>query len=68
MDIETLQIPYFHVGATQTGYLVQAEHSQTSDVVREGHATMKAAVARAITLMQAGYSIEIWSRASLEEH
>ena len=68
MDIETLQNTHFHVAASQAGYSVHAEHSQTGDVVREGHATMKAAIAHAITLMQAGYSIEIWSPASLEEH
>jgi hypothetical protein len=68
MDIETLLIQDIPAAATQAAYSVQAQHSKTGDVVREGHATMKAAVARAIALMQAGYSIEIWSPASLEEH
>ncbi len=63
-----LQMPHSHIDATHTGYSVQARHSQTGDVVRESHATMKAAVARGVELAQAGYSIEIWSPAYLEGH
>jgi hypothetical protein len=68
MDTETLKITRSQIDATHAGYSVQAKHSQTGDVVRESHATMKAAVARGVELVQAGYSIEIWSPAYLEEH
>jgi len=66
MHIELLLARPFHSDATCAAYSVQAEHSQTGDVVREGYATMNAAVMRAADLIQAGYSIEIWSPASLE--
>ena len=39
---------------------------QTGDVVREGYATMRAAVARAADLIEGGYGVEIWSPALLE--
>ena len=67
MDIDALQIPRFHIEVAHAAYSVHAEHSQTGDVVREGYATLQAAVARAAELLQAGYSIEIWSPASLEK-
>jgi hypothetical protein len=66
MHIETLLARPFRIDATEAAYSVQAKHSQMGDVVREGYATMTAAVARAADLIQAGYSIEIWSPASLE--
>src|SRR6266436_1116137 len=68
MDTETLQISRSHMDSTHTGYSVRAKHSKTGDVIRESHATLKAAVSRGVELVQAGYSIEIWSPASLEEH
>ena len=66
MHIEMLAARPLRIGATLAAYSVQAEHSQTGDAVREGYATMHAAVIRAVDLIQAGYSIEIWSPASLE--
>lgn len=66
MHIETLLARPFRIDAIHAAYSMQAEHPQTGDVVREGYAAMKAAVARAADLIQAGYSIEIWSPASLE--
>ena len=48
--------------------MVQAEHSQTGNVVQESHGTMNGAITRAAALLQAGYSIEIWSSLSLGEH
>jgi hypothetical protein len=68
MDIETQQIPHRHIDASSAVYLVLAEHSRTGNVARESHGTMNAAVTRAAALLQAGYSIEIWSPMSLEEH
>jgi len=67
MDIETLQIPRRHIEATRATYSVQAKHPHTGDVVRESHDTMNAAATSAAALLQAGYSIEIWSAMSLEE-
>jgi hypothetical protein len=68
MDNETQQIPRHHLAAAGAVYLVQAEHSQTGNVVRESHGTMNAAITRAAILLQAGYSIEIWSSLSVGEH
>jgi len=68
MDIETQQIPRRHIDATGAVYLVQAEHSQTGNAVRESHGTMNAAITRAAALLQAGYSIEIWSSLAQGEH
>ncbi len=68
MDIEMLQIPRRHIDATRLAYSVQAEHSQTGDIVQESHGTLNAVVTRAAALLRAGYSIEIWSPMSVEEH
>ena len=68
MDRETQQIPRRHVDTAGAVYLVQAEHSQTGNVVQESHGTMNGAITRAAALLQAGYSIEIWSSLSLGEH
>ena len=68
MNIESLHIPLIDIRATHLGYTVQAEHPKTGDAVSASYATMNAALARSIELLQAGYSLEIWSPASLEEH
>jgi len=63
MNIETQHIPRRHIGAAGAVYLVQAKHSQPGNVVRESHATIRAAVARGVELVQAGYSVDICSPA-----
>jgi len=68
MDIETLQTQPSHTRPAHAGYLVHVENSQTGVIVRENHATRRAAVARSVVLLQTGYSIGIWSPASLEKH
>jgi hypothetical protein len=68
MDIETLQTKPSHTPSAHAGYLVHAQNSHTGVLVRENHATMKAAVAHSVVLLRAGYSVGIWSAASLENY
>ena len=49
------------------GYSLQIEVPRTGATTLEGHISLPAAIARAATLIQAGYNIGIWSAASLEQ-
>ena len=46
-------------------YSLQASHAD-GDVVSESYPTIKAAVARAVELLQRGYTVEIASSPSIE--
>ena len=47
-------------------YSLQASHPDRGDVVSESYSTMKAAVARAVELLQTGYTVEIRSSPLIE--
>jgi hypothetical protein len=53
------------VGENPSHYLVQAEHPELGTTIGENYATMNAAVARAVELIQDGYTVEISSTSSL---
>jgi hypothetical protein len=50
---------------SKVSYSLQASHAD-GDVVSESYPTIKAAVARAVELLQRGYTVEIASSPSIE--
>jgi hypothetical protein len=48
------------------GYSLEVEHPRTGATIFENHISLAAIIARAAELIQGGYSIGIWSAASLE--
>ena len=53
-------------GKSKASYSLQARHPNGGDTISESYATMKAAVARAVELLQAGYTVEIASPPLIE--
>jgi hypothetical protein len=54
------------VGTVQAAYSLEVESPGSGETTVESYASLPAVVARAAQLIQAGYSIGIWSRASVE--
>ena len=53
--------------ADEGGYSLEIEHPRTGATTFESYLSLTAVVARAAKLTQGGYSIGIWSPASLEQ-
>jgi hypothetical protein len=53
--------------AREGGYSLEVEHPRTGATTFENHISLAAVIARAVELIQGGYSIGIWSPASLEQ-
>jgi hypothetical protein len=49
-----------------SGYLLEIEHPRTGAITFESYISLAGVIARAAKLIQGGYSIGIWSAASLE--
>jgi hypothetical protein len=54
------------VDSVQAAYSLELESPGSAETMVESYASLPAVVARAAQLIQAGYSIGIWSRASVE--
>jgi hypothetical protein len=54
------------VDAVEAAYALELEDPGSGETTVETYASLAAAVARAALLIQAGYSIGIWSPAALE--
>jgi hypothetical protein len=52
-------------GEASNYYLVQAEHPESGTAAGESYASMSAAIARAVELLQEGYIVEISSVATV---
>ena len=55
-----------HAEESKVSYSLQAHRPDGGDVISENYTTMKAAVARAVELLQAGYTVEIASSPLIE--
>ena len=56
------------IDTLQAAYSLELENPGSGETTVETYASLRAAVARAAQLIQAGYSVGIWSPASFEEH
>jgi hypothetical protein len=59
--------PHLAMDKVHGSYSLQVEHPRGGKKTIETYASMPAVVARATELLQAGYSVGIWSPVSLEE-